>query len=404
MAGVGNLDIADGTRDYIVQKLNPLLVELVQVLVRQTPVDTKKFIMNWLYCLKNKGQKELVVEHARLEAELDKLKRKNAHYSTLAVTILGDDAGKAAADDDDEEEDDDDDELDEIPESMMVSADSRGKMRQSVSAEAYGQWNQKKEFTPPVHAKTEAQRARLISCLKDSFLFSNLAGKDFDVAVNAMEEVNAAPGETVIKQGDEGDFLFVIEEGTLNCTKPIDGEIKTVKTVTAGDVFGELALLYTTARAATVSVDGTGPAKMWKLDRDTFNNIVKGAASQKRERFMTTLQKVPILANLGEYELSQIADALKTEEVESDTVIIKQGDSGDTFYILEEGSAKAVRDGATVMQYKDGDFFGELALLHDAPRAASIISTSKTGLLVLERKAFNRLLGTLSELRTQKYA
>jgi cAMP-dependent protein kinase regulator len=131
---------------------------------------------------------------------------------------------------------------------------------------------------------------------------------------------------------------------------------------------------------------------------------VKGAASQKRERFMKTLQKVPILSNLGEYELSQIADALKTEEVGPDTVIIKQGDSVDTFYILEEGAAKAVRDGATVMQYKDGDFFGELALLHDAPRAASIISTAKTSLLLLERKAFNRLLGTLSELRSQKYS
>merc|ERR1719428_226756 len=118
------LDIADGTRDYIIQKLNPILVELVQVLVRQTPVDTKKFILNWLYCIKNSGNKELVMEHAKLEAELEKLKKMNAHYSTLAVTILGDGKKK---EDDEEEEEDEDDELDELPESMMMSASKAGK-------------------------------------------------------------------------------------------------------------------------------------------------------------------------------------------------------------------------------------------------------------------------------------
>jgi cAMP-dependent protein kinase regulator len=400
-AQVGNLDIADGTRDYIIQKLNPLLVELVQVLVRQTPVDTKKFILNWLYCIKNSGNKELVIEHAKLEAELEKLKKMNAHYSTLAVTILGE--GKKKEEEEEEEEDEDDD-VDELPEAMIMSASKAGKTRASVSAEAYGAWNQKKDFTPPVHAKTEEQKTRLVNCLKSSFMFEALAEKDFQVTVDAMEEVNAAAGETLIKQGDEGDFLFVVEDGKLECTKPIDGEVKVLKTCIAGDVFGELALLYNTTRAASVSVGSDGPAKLWKLDRDTFNSIVKDAASKKRERFMSTLKKVPILANLGDYELSQIADALKSEEYESDQVIVKQGDTGNVFYILEEGTAKAVKDGATVMQYESGNFFGELALLHDAPRAASIITTSKCSCLGLERKAFHRLLGTLGELKAQAYA
>jgi cAMP-dependent protein kinase regulator len=401
-AGVGNLDIADGTRDYIIQKLNPLLVELVQVLVRQTPVDTKRFILNWLYCIKNAGNKELVIEHARLEAELEKLKKMNAHYSTLAVTILGE--GKGKKEDEEEEEEDEDDDVDELPEAMIMSASKAGKTRASVSAEAYGAWNQKKDFTPPVHAKSEEQKTRLVNCLKNSFMFEALAEKDFQVTVDAMEEVVCQAGETIIKQGDEGDFLFVVEDGKLDCTKPIDGEVKVLKTCVAGDVFGELALLYNTTRAASVSVAAGAAAKLWKLDRDTFNSIVKEAASKKRERFMTTLKKVPILANLGDYELSQIADALKTEEYESDQVIVKQGDTGNTFYILEEGTAKAVKDSATVMQYEGGNFFGELALLHDAPRAASIISTSKCSVLVLERKAFHRLLGTLGELKAQSYA
>ncbi len=59
-------------------------------------------------------------------------------------------------------------------------------------------------------------------------------------------------GEKVINEGDNGDFLFVIEKGALNCTKSVNGEEKVVKTVNEGDVFGELALLYNCPRAASV--------------------------------------------------------------------------------------------------------------------------------------------------------
>ena len=59
-------------------------------------------------------------------------------------------------------------------------------------------------------------------------------------------------GEKVINEGDNGDFLFVIEKGALNCTKAVNGEEKVVKTVNEGDVFGELALLYNCPRAASV--------------------------------------------------------------------------------------------------------------------------------------------------------
>ena len=56
----------------------------------------------------------------------------------------------------------------------------------------------------------------------------------------------------MISEGDNGDFLFVIEKGALKCTKLVEGEEKVVKTVNEGDVFGELALLYNCPRAASV--------------------------------------------------------------------------------------------------------------------------------------------------------
>merc|ERR1719235_1898097 len=102
-----------------------------------------------------------------------------------------------AKEEEEEEEEDDDDELDEIPESMKKPEGQMKTQRASVSAEAYGAWNQKKAFTPPSHPKTDEQKKRLSDVLSKSFLFSALESKDMDSVIGAMLEV-PAEAETVL--------------------------------------------------------------------------------------------------------------------------------------------------------------------------------------------------------------
>merc|ERR1719378_1099345 len=139
----------------------------------------------------------------------------------------------------------------------------------------------KKLFTPPVNAKTQEQKERLKKVLSSSFIFAVLDGKDFEVILDAMKEVTFEAGAKIINQGDDGDYLFVIEEGSPVCKKMIDNEEKVVKTCTPGDVFGELALLYNCPRAA--SVVAKDASVCWQLDRETFNHIVKEAAVKRTE-------------------------------------------------------------------------------------------------------------------------
>merc|ERR1719230_1602365 len=181
-----------------------------------------------------------------------------------------------------------------------------------------------------------------------------------------MKEVVADPGDNVIVQGDTGDFLFVIESGQLDC---LIGD-KVVKTCEAGDVFGELALLYNCPRAA--SVEAKEKCVLWQLDRDTFNNIVKEAAQKKRARYDTFLAKVPLLASMDAYERSQLADALKIQHFTDGATIVSQGEAGYTFFIIEEGEASATKNGVEVMKFSSGDYFGELALINNKPRAATV--------------------------------
>ena len=103
---------------------------------------------------------------------------------------------------------------------------------------------------------------------------------------------------------------------------------------------------------------------------------------------------------MDHYERSKLADVIKETRYSSGTQIIKQGDQGDSFYILVEGEAYATLNSGpdAVMQYKPGDYFGELSLLKDQPRAANIIAATDLKVIGLDRKSFKRLLGPLKSI------
>ena len=101
-----------------------------------------------------------------------------------------------------------------------------------------------------------------------------------------MEEYKTKEGQTVIKEGDPGNCLYVVELGNLDCTKQFvilitstqkgEEKPKLLKKYVPGEAFGELALLYNTPRAATITA--TTECILWSLDRETFNHVIKGAA------------------------------------------------------------------------------------------------------------------------------
>ena len=140
-----------------------------------------------------------------------------------------------------------------------------------------------------------------------------------------------------------------------------------------------------------------------KLDRGTFNHIVKDAAQKKREKYENFLQTVEILQQMDPYERSKLGDAVSEERFASGAYIIRQGATGDVFYMMSEGTAVAMKRGADnteaeVKQYQAGSYFGERALLMNDLRAASVIATSDVSCLSIERQSFKRLLGPLDDI------
>lgn len=154
--------------------------------------------------------------------------------------------------------------------------------RTGVSAEVYGAYNKKEDFEPRVIPKSDDTKRRILLRLKESFLFRSLEEKETDIVIDAMEEKNFKAGDTVISQGEDGDVLYVVDDGELDCYKKFkEGPEKHLKVYLPGEAFGELALLYNAPRAATIKckTDST----LFALDRLTFNNIVKDAAQKRRK-------------------------------------------------------------------------------------------------------------------------
>lgn len=213
-----------------------------------------------------------------------------------------------------------------------------------------------------------------------------------------MQHMEFKEGDNVVTQGEDADkalHLYVVERGELDAYRDYNDGAgpKKVFHYGPGGLFGELALMYNQPRAATVTC--VTPCKLWALDRPTFRSVMKDSVLRKRNALQDVLAHVPLFANLDQYELLKVVDALKEEHFPVDTEIVKQGDHGDRFFILLEGRVKVIKDGVETPNSPllPGQYFGELALLSDEARKATIVAIRPVKVAVMNREDFTLLLG-----------
>lgn len=285
--------------------------------------------------------------------------------------------------------------------------------RSSVSAESIS--TSKADLSEGAQfPKTENQKERLLAALSPNLLFRQLDQDQIQSLLLAMREMRFSKGDIVIKQGDDGDFCYVTESGTLDVflqppgtlpevalQAPADQLGQKVASYGPGATFGELALLYMQPRAA--SVVATSDCVLWALDRVTFRSILAHTDLKRRVMLDSFMKQVPLLQHLREDERLRVCDAIHFIEYPAGATVLREGDIGTQFFLIVSGVAEVIKQNVTVSLLQRGDYFGELALLHRAPRAATVIASerSPTKILrmgVLEEDAFTRLLGPLSDI------
>ena len=100
------------------------------------------------------------------------------------------------------------------------------------------------------------------------------------------------------------------------------------------------------------------------------------------------LRSMPMFGALGPAALERLVGTIDEESVGPGSAIVVQGETGEHFYVIKHGAARVVRDGMDVASLEAGDFFGEIALLRDIPRTATVEAVGELDLLVLERGSF----------------
>jgi len=213
--------------------------------------------------------------------------------------------------------------------------------RDGISGSSFSP-EQIRNFVPPFYEKSSEDQ-QFIRSVVDTLpvLFGHISNEARDRVIDAFQKRMCHEGETIIRQGDMGDYFYVVHNGkfAVSVKRPGAEESEIVLECSAGSSFGELALLYNAPRAATVVSVGEG--SLCALDRDSFRMMLVTSENTKKNRWEGFLSEVDLFKVLNTYEKKKISNILKVQVFLPGQSIMREGARGDKFYILEEGYARA---------------------------------------------------------------
>jgi len=243
------------------------------------------------------------------------------------------------------------------------------------------------------YKKSQVSQDLIKSAIMDNDFMKNLDVSQIKEIVDVMYPMEYAKGSLIIKEGDIGSIVYVMEEGKVEVSR----EGKFLSVMSAGKLFGELAILYNCQRTATIKA--ATDCKLWAIERQCFQTIMMRTAMARQSEYTTFLKSVPTFVNLPEEILIKIADVMEETVYKEGDYIIRQGAVGDTFFIISQGRVKVTKkeEGAAeekfIRNLHKGDFFGEKALSGEDVRTANIVADDATGVkcLVIDRDSFAHL-------------
>eukprot|EP00592_Proboscia_alata_P019712 CAMPEP_0194402214 /NCGR_PEP_ID=MMETSP0176-20130528/880_1 /TAXON_ID=216777 /ORGANISM="Proboscia alata, Strain PI-D3" /LENGTH=260 /DNA_ID=CAMNT_0039199387 /DNA_START=102 /DNA_END=880 /DNA_ORIENTATION=- len=219
-----------------------------------------------------------------------------------------------------------------------------------------------------------------IKALRQVKLFQALNDREIEEAAVALDLVFFEKGDYVIKQGEQGSDFFMVDEG--ECVVEVDGNV--VFTYTKGGNFGERSLMRDEPRAASIRVTSE-TLSCFRMSQTSFKKIMTMR--------IKALRKVTLFQSLNNREIEEASEALEMASYKKNDYVIKQGEQGSDFYMVDEGECVVEVNGNVVFKYTDEGNFGERALLRDEPRAASIKVTSETlSCFRMSQTAFKKIM------------
>ncbi|KAA0718250.1 cGMP-dependent protein kinase 1 [Triplophysa tibetana] len=267
--------------------------------------------------------------------------------------------------------------------------------RQAISAEP-ANVQQLSHVTLPNVPKSAKSKDLIKLAILDNDFMKNLEMSQIQEIVDCMYPLDHDKNSCIIKEGDVGSLVYVLEEGKVEVTK----EGLKLCTMGPGKVFGELAILYNCTRTATVKT--VTAVKLWAIDRQCFQTIMMRTGLIKHAEYMELLKSVPTFQGLPEEILSKLADVLEETHYEDGDYIIRQGARGDTFFIISKGKVSLFLDKCRhrkhIRKWTSAVTFGCICKVSEDIRTANFIASETVTCLVIDRDSYKHLIGGLEDV------
>lgn len=246
------------------------------------------------------------------------------------------------------------------------------------------------------------EQANITASIRACPMFANLADRQIAKLVRYMEKVQYSSGQAIIREGDTGAEMFMVETGVCAVTKEGVRGGAQLRKYEAGDTFGERALLDSAARSASVTAISP-QVTLRKLSAATYKKLLRGNPllnkqlnTQRASYSVALLRSVAFIrSSLNDDQVSEIAAAVIPQEFREGDVVVREFEEGDCMYIVESGSLAVTKgDTGTVNTLLEGDYFGEVALMNKADnrRNATVTASSRCRLLTISKDTFDSIL------------
>lgn len=248
------------------------------------------------------------------------------------------------------------------------------------------------------------------SLLQKTSFVSFLSDEDLEDLIPAFREEKFKLGQTICKAGETGDSFYVVYTGKARIVGfDSEGKEITISTVSKGDHFGEQMLLN--GEPSEFTVRASGNLVTLSLAREGFAEVLEKRPELKRyfEDYLSDIslrsfiRQCTLFSPFDPKELRGFLDGFKSRTVKAGEYIVREGEEGDAFYLLRSGEVEVLKDsqgGKVINRLKQGQFFGELALLTGAPRAASVRAVSEVSVYRLSKADFDQIITSIPQIKT----
>lgn len=249
--------------------------------------------------------------------------------------------------------------------------------------------------------------------LRAAPLFADLSVAEAAVLGTRLERLTIAPGEIIVREGEDGDALFVVEFGKVQ----VQAGGAVLAELGAGDHFGEIALV--TGGTRTADVVSAAGATVLRLSRDVYLQYLaalpdiatktaatRSARLESNQRPRAAAQAPTVFSQLTSAGASVLGARMSLREVRAGVTIVAQGEAGDALYLIVAGEAEVIARSPTGAEQSmgvlaEGDFFGEISLLENRPRVARVIAQTPMTLMRLDREGFDAFLRYSESARSE---